>query len=39
VGGLGYRDLAKLITAIERHTTPDTNNNNNHQEQAEPITV
>jgi putative transposase len=35
----GYRDLAKLIIAIERHTTPDTNNNIDRQEQTEPVTV
>jgi transposase-like protein len=36
---IGYRDLAKLITAIERHTMPDTNNNIDRQEQTEPVTV
>ncbi len=36
---IGYRDLAKLITAIERHTTPDTNKNIDRQEQTEPVTV
>jgi transposase-like protein len=35
----GYRDLAKLITAIERHTTLDTNENIDHQEQTEHVTV
>ncbi len=36
---IGYRDLAKLIIAIERHTTLDTNKNIDHQEQTEPVTV
>ncbi len=36
---IGYRDLAKLITAVERHTTPDTNKNIDRQEQTEPVTV
>jgi putative transposase len=36
---IGYRDLAKLITAIERHTMPDANKNINRQEQTEPVTV
>ena len=36
---IGYRDLAKLIIAIERHTTLDTNTNIDRQEQAEPVTV
>jgi putative transposase len=35
----GYRDLAKLITAIERHTTLDTNENIDRQEQTERVTV
>jgi putative transposase len=36
---IGYRDLAKLIIAIERHTTLDANKNIDHQEQTEPVTV
>ena len=36
---IGYRDLAKLITAIERHTMLDANKNINRQEQTEPVTV
>jgi putative transposase len=36
---IGYRDLAKLITAIERHTTLDTNENIDRQEQTERVTV
>jgi putative transposase len=36
---IGYRDLAKLVIAIERHTTLVANNNRNHQEIAEPVTV
>jgi putative transposase len=35
---IGYRDLAKLITAIEHHTMLDTNNSD-RQEQTEPVTV
>jgi putative transposase len=36
---IGYRDLAKLIIAIERHTMLDANKNIDRQEQAEPVTV
>jgi putative transposase len=36
---IGYRDLAKLVIAIERHTTLDANKNIDRQEQTEPITV
>ncbi len=36
---IGYRDLAKLVIAIERHTTPTTEKNIDHQENAEPVTV
>jgi len=36
---IGYRDLAKLITAIERHTMLDANKNIDRQEQTEPVTV
>ena len=31
---IGYRDLAKLIIAIERHTMLDANKNIDHQEQT-----
>jgi len=36
---IGYRDLAKLVIAIERHTMPDANKNIDRQEQTEPVTV
>jgi putative transposase len=36
---IGYRDLAKLVIAIERHTMLDTNKNIDRQEQTEPVTV
>jgi putative transposase len=36
---IGYRDLAKLVTAIERHTTADPPTNHNHQKITEPATV
>ena len=36
---IGYRDLAKLVTAIERHTITATPTNHNRQEIAEPVTV
>jgi putative transposase len=36
---IGYRDLAKLIIAIERHTMLDANKNIDHQEQTQPVTV
>jgi putative transposase len=37
---IGYRDLAKLVIAIERHTLLATNNNNRDQhETRQPITV
>jgi transposase-like protein len=34
---IGYRDLAKLVTAIEHHTTAPTNHD--RQEITEPVTV
>jgi transposase-like protein len=36
---IGYRDLAKLVITIERHTTLTTAKNPDRQEIAEPITV
>ncbi len=36
---IGYRDLAKLITAIERHTTPATAKEPDTQQIAAPVTV
>jgi putative transposase len=36
---IGYRDLAKLVIAIERHTILVANNNRDHQETREPVTV
>jgi hypothetical protein len=36
---IGYRDLAKLVIAIERHTMLDANKNIDRQEIAEPVTV
>jgi putative transposase len=36
---IGYRDLAKLVIAIERHTLLTANNNRDHQEIAQPVTV
>ena len=36
---IGYRDLAKLVIAIERHTTPTTEKNIDRQENAAPVTV
>jgi putative transposase len=36
---IGYRDLAKLVIAIERHTMLDANKNVDPQEIAEPVTV
>jgi putative transposase len=36
---IGYRDLAKLVIAIERHTMLDANKNIDHQAQTEPVTV
>jgi putative transposase len=36
---IGYRDLAKLVIAIERHTMLDANKNIDRQEQTEPVTV
>jgi transposase-like protein len=36
---IGYRDLAKLVIAIERHALLVANNNRHHQETREPVTV
>jgi hypothetical protein len=36
---IGYRDLAKLVIAIERHTTHLDPNNPGRQEIPEPVTV
>jgi putative transposase len=36
---IGYRDLAKLVIAIERHTTITTPTNPQRVEAAEPVTV
>ena len=34
---IGYRDLAKLVIAIERHALLVANNNRHHQETASPL--
>jgi hypothetical protein len=36
---IGYRDLAKLVIAIERHAVLAAEENSDHQEIAEPVTV
>jgi putative transposase len=36
---IGYRDLANLVTAVERHTTPATAKEPETQQIAEPVTV
>jgi putative transposase len=36
---IGYRDLAKLVIAIERHTILATHKNPDHPEIAQPVTV
>jgi hypothetical protein len=36
---IGYRDLAKLVIAIERHTLTDSPHNPERQEAHEPVTV
>jgi transposase-like protein len=36
---IGYRDLAKLVIAIERHTILVAEKNRDHQETREPVTV
>jgi putative transposase len=36
---IGYHDLANLITAIERHTTLNTNENIDRQERTKRVTV
>ena len=36
---IGYRDLAKLVIAIERHALLVAEKNRDHQETREPVTV
>jgi transposase-like protein len=36
---IGYRDLAKLVIAIERHSMLVANNNRDRQELAQPVTM
>ncbi len=36
---IGYRDLAKLVIAVERHAILTAPNDHVHQEIAEPVTV
>jgi hypothetical protein len=36
---IGYRDLAKRVIAVERHTMLAANNNRDRQEIVEPVTV
>jgi hypothetical protein len=36
---IGYRDLAKLVIAIERHTILVANNNRDQLETRQPVTV
>ena len=36
---IGYRDLAKLVIAIERHALLVAENNRDHHETREPVTV
>ena len=36
---IGYRYLAKLVIAIERHAALNAQNNLDHREVAEPVTV
>jgi putative transposase len=36
---IGYRDLAKLVIAIERHSMLVAENNRDRQETREPVTV
>jgi hypothetical protein len=36
---IGYKDLAKLVIAIERHTLIVAQNNRDHQELAQHVTV
>ena len=36
---IGYRDLAKLVIAIERHTMLVASKNRDHHELAQPVTV
>jgi hypothetical protein len=36
---IGYRDLAKLVIAVERHALHVTPHDHAHQDIAEPVTV
>ena len=36
---IGYRDLAKLVIAIERHALLVAENNHDRQETRQPVTV
>ena len=36
---IGYRDLAKLVVAVERHAPHSAPNNPDHRETREPVTV
>jgi putative transposase len=36
---IGYRDLAKLVIAVERHALRNASKNPDHHEVAEPVTV
>jgi transposase-like protein len=36
---IGYRDLAKLVIAVERHTILIANNNRDRQDTRQPVTV
>jgi hypothetical protein len=36
---IGYRDLAKLVIAMERHTLLVAEKNSDHQETHQPVTV
>ena len=36
---IGYKDLAKLVIAIERHALLVAKNNHDRQETHEPVTV
>ena len=37
--GIGYRDLAKLVIAVERHALVTVSKSLDRQEIAEPVTV
>jgi hypothetical protein len=36
---IGYRELATLVTAIERHSQPPTTHTTERENAAEPVTV